>query len=102
MGTDWPLKTGVNYSAMPPSQRDNYSWHNIDMLNSRAETIAKEVGATYLDITTMLSFRPDGHMESDCTHWCLPGAYDIGATLLYNAIVGKINSPLRRLFPKAE
>ena len=95
--TDWPLKRAVNYSA-PYSKRDNYSWHNINMLNSKAEAMASSVGATFLDITTMLSYRPDGHMESDCAHWCLPGAYDIAATLLHNAVVGTFDNPLARLF----
>ena len=33
--------------------------------------LKKEIGGTFLDITTMLSYRPDGHIEADCGHWCL-------------------------------
>lgn len=58
------------------------------MLNRMAEQMVGEIGGTFIDITTMLSYRPDGHMESDCGHWCLPGAYDVAATLLHNAALG--------------
>ena len=52
----------------------------------------------------MLSRRADGHMPvrvsarrgdaavetEDCLHWCLPGAYDIGAQLLFNWLEGRL------------
>ena len=74
----WPLTTGVNYTGEP----HRYGWNNIHMLNGMAEQMVKEIGGTFLDITTMLSYRPDGHIEADCGHWCLPGPYDVAATLL--------------------
>jgi len=46
----------------------------------------------------MLKTRADGHMPHDCGHWCLPGPYDIGAKILFNAIVGQIEAPISSLF----
>ena len=93
--TDWPLTEPINYSTP-----HKYSWHNIGLLNSIAEKLTNEVGGTFLDVTTMLSYRPDGHMETDCGHWCLPSAYDITAHLFFNAVVGRIGVPLSELSPR--
>ena len=62
-----------------------------------AEEMVRQIGGTFIDITTMLSYRPDGHIEADCGHWCLPGPYDIAATLLHNAALGQLGGPLREV-----
>ena len=54
-------------------------------------------GGNWLDISTMLKQRPDGHMPHDCGHWCLPGPYDIGAKILFNAMLGQIDAPIASL-----
>ena len=72
------------------------------MLNRMAEQMVGEIGGTFIDITTMLSYRPDGHMESDCGHWCLPGAYDVAATLLHNAALGLTGGPLREVLRRPQ
>ena len=64
--------------------------HDYPLLNSIGERMAAEAGVTWLDISTPLSERPDGHMPADCGHWCLPGPYDIAAQLLFNALTGHI------------
>lgn len=56
-----------------------------------------QVGASFIDIATPLSHRPDGHMRNECSHWCLPGAYDIGPQLLLNALMGRIGEPIGML-----
>ena len=55
----------------------------------------RQIGGTFIDITTMLSYRPDGHIEADCGHWCLPGPYDVAATLLHNAALGLLGGIVR-------
>ena len=90
---EYPLSKAVNYSGEP----HRYGWNNIHMLNHMAEEMVKEIGGTFIDITTMLSYRPDGHIEADCGHWCLPGAYDVAATLLHNAALGLLGGPLREV-----
>ena len=60
--------------------------------------MAMQVGASFIDIATPLSHRPDGHMQKECSHWCLPGAYDIGPQLLLNALMGHIGEPIGWLF----
>ena len=65
--------------------------------------VRRHIGPNDADISSMLALRADGHMpvsskgETDCSHWCLPGAYDIGAQLLYNALEGRLDSPLAPL-----
>jgi hypothetical protein len=72
--------------------------HDYATLNRIGENLTRAAGATYLDITTMLRSRSDGHMPHDCGHWCLPGPYDIGGTLLFNALIGHIRGlPIGRL-----
>lgn len=95
---EWPLSKAVNYSGEP----HRYGWNNIHMLNSMAEQMVTEIGGTFIDITTMLSYRPDGHIEADCGHWCLPGAYDIAATLLYNAALGRLGGPLGQILGRPQ
>ncbi|KAI8811163.1 hypothetical protein BJ742DRAFT_736907 [Cladochytrium replicatum] len=44
----------------------------------------------YILNTTMLMYRPDGHIEgfkNDCLHWCLPGPLDTIAHLLFNLLM---------------
>ena len=36
-------------------------------------------------------------MRKECSHWCLPGAYDIGPQLLLNALMGRIGEPIGML-----
>ena len=62
-----------------------HGWQRIPEYNALAERMVRRVGGTYLDITTMLAYRPDGHMSlaNDCQHWCLPGPYDIGERRLH-------------------
>ena len=90
---EWPLSKAVNYTGEP----HRYGWNNIHMLNRMAEEMVRQIGGTFIDITTMLSYRPDGHIEADCGHWCLPGPYDVAATLLHNAALGLLGGPLREV-----
>lgn len=71
--------------------------HDYPLLNRVGENISKRFGVTFLDITSALQSRSDGHMPHDCGHWCLPGPYDLGAQLLYNAFVGHIDAPVSSL-----
>ena len=63
----------------------------LNMIGKRASAAA---GVTFLDVTTMLQSRTDGHMPHDCGHWCLPGPYDVTTQLLFNAATGNLAVPL--------
>jgi len=80
-----------------PSKGPKPGQHDYPLLNRVGENISKRFGVTFLDITSALQSRSDGHMPHDCGHWCLPGPYDLGAQLLYNAFVGHIDAPVSSL-----
>ena len=73
------------------------STHDYPLMSRVARDVAGEYGVTWLDITSPLATRDDGHMPTECGHWCLPGPYDLGAQLLYNALVGQIRVPASRM-----
>ena len=95
---DEPVRQAVSHPA-----GHKWGWDRIAGHNRFAEELVVAAGSTFLDISSMLALRADGHMpvsskgETDCSHWCLPGAYDIGAQLLYNALEGRLDSPLAPL-----
>lgn len=91
--THWPLTKAVNFTG----RHHRYGWSNIEALDRIGERMARRVGASFIDIATPLSYRPDGHMRDECSHWCLPGAYDIGPQLLLNALMGHIGEPVGML-----
>ena len=91
--THWPLTKAVNFTG----RHHRYGWSNIEALDRIGERMARRVGASFIDIATPLSYRPDGHMRDECSHWCLPGAYDIGPQLLLNALMGRIGEPIGTL-----
>ena len=92
--TDWPLSKAVNFTGL---SRHRYGWNKVEALDRIGERMAMQVGASFIDISTPLSLRPDGHMRKECSHWCLPGAYDIGPQLLLNALMGRIGEPIGML-----
>ena len=57
------------------------------MMHDVGKELASKHGIAYVDMTTPLISRSDGHMPSDCGHWCLPGPYDAGSDLLFNALL---------------
>ena len=87
-------KTKVAGREVVPGKGPKPGQHDYALLNRIGENMTRTAGATFLDVTTMLERRPDGHMPHDCGHWCLPGPYDIGALLLFNALMGHIDAPL--------
>ena len=90
---DWPLSKAVNFTG----RHHRYGCNKIEALDRIGERMAMQVGASFIDIATPLSHRPDGHMRKECSHWCLPGAYDIGPQLLLNALMGRIGEPIGML-----
>ena len=92
--TGWPLSEATNFTGL---KHHRYGWNKIEVLNRIGERVAVQVGASFIDISTPLSHRPDGHVANECAHWCLPGAYDIGQQLLLNAVMGRIGEPIRML-----
>jgi len=91
------FKTKVGGREVVPGKGPKPGQHNYALLNRIGENMTRTAGATFLDVTTMLERRPDGHMPHDCGHWCLPGPYDIGALLLFNALMGHIDAPLSQV-----
>ena len=92
--TDWPLSKAVNFTGL---RHHKYGWNKVEALDRIGERMAMQVGASFIDLSTPLSHRPDGHMRKECSHWCLPGAYDIGPQLLLNALMGRIGEPIGML-----
>ena len=82
------------FHCVVPGRGPKPGMHDYPLLNAIGLNLSRAVGATFLDVTTMLASRPDGHMPHDCGHWCLPGPYDLGPQLLYNAIIGHIDEPI--------
>lgn len=59
---------------------------------------ALQVRANFLNITSLSTLRPDGHIfkysrggpPMDCAHWCLPGVPDTWNELLYASLLMKL------------
>ena len=58
-----------------------------DFMYSVGRNVSQTLGLTYLDVTSPLIDRSDGHMPSDCGHWCLPGPYDVVSDILFHALL---------------
>lgn len=54
-----------------------------------AKEIIERARFIFLDVDTMLSLRPDGHMgpPRDCLHYSIPGPLDVVFHLFYNTIL---------------
>ncbi|KAL2630612.1 hypothetical protein R1flu_015298 [Riccia fluitans] len=66
----------------------DYYWADFYRQNQLSEQIVKEFQYIYMDVDTMLSLRPEGHISrSDCLHYCLPGPLDLSIQYLYNILL---------------
>ena len=73
--------------VIPPLGPNDTQIHVSQLMHAAGKVAVEENGFTYIDMTTPLHDRSDGHMPSDCGHWCLPGPYDVGADLLFHALL---------------
>ena len=89
----------TRHGMVRPSDRPKPGQHNYTLLNGVAANLAAEAGVTYIDVSTMLNLRADGHNAHDCGHWCLPGPYDITTQLIHNALLGHIDFPVAHAMP---
>ena len=94
-------KATTGYGVVVPPKGPNASQlTKTQLMHEAGMEITRKHGLTYVDMTTPLNNRSDGHMPSDCGHWCLPGPYDLGADLLFHALLSsrmlKSNSAQRR------
>ena len=82
-----PLET------LPPTSSWPYNWANFARQNELAKPIISSVDGVFVDVATMTTLRVDGHAGTlgggteDCLHYCLPGAPNTWAQLLYNALL---------------
>ena len=85
----------ARYHAYGPSY-----WHSL-RLNQLAKWLARDAGASFLDIASLSLTRGDdalvrgrneppdkyvGYAQADCMHYCLPGVVDTFSMLLYNLL----------------
>jgi len=82
----------------PPKAPNASHLARAELMHRKGKELARRMGFTYLDITTPLQNRSDGHMPSDCGHWCLPGPYDVAAEILFNALLA--GTPKRNIGPR--
>ncbi|KAG6556339.1 hypothetical protein Mapa_002282 [Marchantia paleacea] len=67
---------------------DGYHWEDFYRQNKIAAKIVKKFQYIYMDVDTMLSLRPEGHItDTDCLHYCLPGPLDLAVQYLYNILL---------------
>ncbi|KAL1915958.1 uncharacterized protein VTP21DRAFT_6346 [Calcarisporiella thermophila] len=62
-----------------------YHWQDFARQNAIARELVEKAGGIFLDVTHMMSMRPDGHVGGkDCWRYCIPGPMDVWSVLLYN------------------
>ena len=110
---------GATMHAYGPSY-----WHSM-RLNQLAQWVARDKGASFLDLATLSIMRGDdslvrgrneapsptvGYAQADCMHYCLPGVVDTFSQLLYNlferraanfSTAASRGEPIRRFFSTA-
>lgn len=71
--------------AQNQGSRSVWHWGDFQRQNLLAKRIVEEAGYIYMDVDSMISLRPDGHIGSqDCLHYCLPGPLDVVMHIFYN------------------
>lgn len=79
-----PIKEPQREEDLPAS----WHWGDFRAQNLLSKKIVEAAGYIYMDVYSMLSLRPDGHLgPGDCLHYCLPGPLDVVVHLLYNVFL---------------
>jgi hypothetical protein len=65
----------------------------LKVAQEKAKRIVHRAHFVFLDVDSMLSLRPDGHLGprpgvlSDCLHYSIPGPLDVVFYLFYNTLL---------------
>ena len=93
----------MHESDAVPSNRYAVSWGHNARLNTLAREVALEVGASYIDLTTLSASRADDALGrfsratfEDCVHYCMPGVVDEFARLVQSALAARTDGPPSR------
>lgn len=87
MSLPHPIKKAQEKDNLP------YGWGNFARQNELAKQIIRQAHFIYMDIDTMLTLRPDGHLgprpgvPQDCLHYSIPGPLDVVFYLFYNTLL---------------
>ena len=111
IGVRSPVFNCRNYTAPltrpPPNTKTPFGWHMLNMLNNHLRTVARENGATFMDVYDSSALRPDatlGHAQrnADCVHTCLPGPTDSWNHLAWSTLSQGIRFRETRTMPPTE